>query len=219
MSDKAINVLVNGLVKYIPDGLVHNPWGGDVNIPMGDNEQGNYFRKAALLLSHLDRDAKYILVGEAPSYAGALWSGIAFTAEQQLLDGVVPGVSLGSRITLKKNPWAERSGTTVWSLLHKLGIADKTVTWNAFPFHPYKAVGDHLSNRPPTNAELDVGASYLMMLKQLYPDAQFFAVGRKAQKSLDNLGIDRCYVRHPSMGGTKRFIEMMEYALKLRVAA
>lgn len=146
--------------------------------------------------------ASYLLVGEAPGYAGCRFSGIPFTCEAQI---VVPdalpwtrGLSLGQ--SSLGEPYWERSAKIVWGAL--AGRRD-CVLWNAFPWHPH---GDTpLSNRRPTREELDQGGETLQCVLALFPDAEVYAIGRVSEGQLDRLGISAPYIRHPSHGGKPQF--------------
>ena len=76
----------------------------------------------------------------------------------------------------------------MWNTLarHELSAFD-TILWNIFPFHPHKK-DDLLTNRTPTNEELDAGIEYAKMLLALVPTLKIVAC-----------------VPHPSMGGANRF--------------
>lgn len=161
------------------------------------------------LAEHLSRDAKYLLIGEAPGYRGCHFSGIPFTCEKQVCDGVVPGLSVYSRFTSRALPWSEGSATVIWSTLYELAIADDVVLWNAFAFHPHLP-GDLYSNRAPSRDELLCGMDILAMVVEAFPGATRIAVGKTAATTLKNLNfrIDH-EVRHPSMGGANLFRAQM----------
>ena len=57
--------------------------------------------------------------------------------------------SLGARLSTRARPWSEPSATTVWGTLRELGVAEVTLLWNAFPWHPHKP-GNLQSNRTPS---------------------------------------------------------------------
>lgn len=179
-----------------------HPWRG-VN---ADDAQGNNPEaRLARLRSHLDIEAHVILVGEAPSYQGGRISGIAFTSERLVLEGVIPRVrSHFPRLSQRHIPWSEPSASIVWKTLYALKIAERTVCWNAFGIHPHLP-DVPCSNRPPTPAERASGETTLRALIQMHPSAIVVAVGNVARKSLDILGIRASCVRHPAMGGATRF--------------
>jgi uracil-DNA glycosylase len=134
------------------------------------------------LVSYLDerRDADLLLVGEAPGYRGARFSGIPFTSERQLT-GLGP---------------AEATATIVRRALDELGIAERTLLWNVVPTHPHLA-RDPATNRRPTAGEVEVGAAFLDVLvsrRRVVP------VGRLAESALGAEGL-----RHPSHGGARAF--------------
>lgn len=152
------------------------------------------------LLAHL-RQVKLgdlILVGEAAGWRGARQSGIAFTA--------APTVGLpGTR---------EASATIVQESLHKAGLADRTLLWNAFPTHPHRVGAPH-TNRTPTTAELAEAAE---VLRTAIGTRLIVCVGRSASHAVSAVLGDKVHsvsaapasvravaVRHPSFGGASLF--------------
>jgi len=152
-------------------------------------------------------DARYVLVGEAAGYAGCRFSGIPFTCEAQLvgprrLDWTLDLEEDLARSSRAESPWVERSATMVWQALE--GRAD-CVLWNAFPWHPAGEAGP-LSNRPP-GRDLRDGLKVLRCFCSLFPSARTYAVGRVAQRALEAIGAPAPYIRHPSHGGKRRFMQ------------
>ena len=149
-------------------------------------------------------DARYVLVGEAPGYAGCRFSGIHFTCEAQIA-GESPlwwarGRKL-ARSSRRERPWSEMSARIVWGVLD--GRAD-CLLWAAFPWHPFGRRGP-LSNRTPRRSEVQAALPVLKQFLALFPDARPYAVGRVAQYALAKLGIKAPYIRHPSHGGKREF--------------
>jgi hypothetical protein len=142
-----------------------------------------------------------LLVGEAMGYAGGRFSGIAFTAERTLLGWGAPFAPT----SLRREGWAEQSGTIVHGTLARLGIAGDTVLWNVVPAHPHRP-GQPLSNRTPAVGELRAGAQVLgELIERLAPRATI-AVGRSAERALRELGLPcQASVRHPANGGATAF--------------
>jgi uracil-DNA glycosylase len=166
------------------------------------------------LQSHLHVGAKYLLIGEAAGYQGCKVSGIPFTSERLILEGRIPRVrTSNARLTTRPRQWSEPSATTVWKTLRGLAIAEQTILWNAFPWHPHKPGIPH-SNRTPTPAERTTGLPILQSLLRLYPDAHIFAVGRNAERSLQDLNAPFTPLRHPSMGGATKFSQQLRAALR-----
>lgn len=194
---------------------VFNPWNDrdplDVTL---DGALGRQIR----LMQHFDRDAKYLLIGEAPGYRGCHFSGIPFTCEKQLCDGLVPGLPAHARFTTRDLPWSEGSATVIWSTLHEFGIAETTVMFNAFAWHPHLP-GNPMSNRTPTPREVHDGAPILAMVIEQFRGADVIAVGQIAFRMLQALGIGCTLVRHPSMGGARQFKEQLREIVAPRVAA
>lgn len=168
--------------------------------------------RRARLVGHLDCIPMLILVGEAPGYQGCRYSGVPFTSERLIVEGQIPRVGPAARITTRQKPWSEPSATIVWKALHELGIAETTVLWNAFPWHPHQFRFD-LTNRRPTEPELELGAPYLKALVAMYPGAYVVPVGRVAEHALQKFGVapDRTFslVRHPANGGAPKFREQL----------
>jgi len=134
------------------------------------------------------RGARFLLVGEAPGHRGARVSGIPFTSERQLT-GSPPG---------------EATATIVHRVLAELGLAEDVLLWNVVPTHPHLPGRPH-TNRPPTAAEIEAGASFL---RELARGRRVLAVGRVAERALGG-----AYVRHPSRGGARAFREgLLEHA-------
>lgn len=152
-------------------------------------------------------DARFVLVGEAAGYAGCRFSGIPFTCEAQLV-GPEPlswALDLGdglARSSTRETLWVERSAKIVWEAL---GERIDCVLWNAFPWHPFGEAGP-LSNRAP-GRDLSDGLQVLRCLLSLFPSARPYAIGRVAQRALESIGVQPPYIRHPSHGGKRKFME------------
>lgn len=191
---------------------VFNPW--TMHDPTTDIVNNRVRDRLARLRAHLSVDARYVLVGEASGYQGCKVSGVPFTSERLILEGRIPRVSTGHpRLTSRLRPWSEPSASIVWNTLHALDIADQTILWNAFPWHPHKPKLPH-SNRTPTQTERKAGLPVLGELLGLYPSAMVFAVGQKAEVSLRDLGITHTALRHPAYGGATDFSRKLRQALR-----
>jgi hypothetical protein len=197
-----------GAKRIEPRYPAFNPW-ADVD-PLDEDAEAAPSMRRLRLWSHLSAyKPKLLLIGEAPGYQGCHFSGVPFTNEALILAGKVPRLP-PMRITTREKPWSEPSATIVWDTLHKLGVAEQTIMWNAYPWHPHR-VGEQMSNRAPTGAEIKDGLHLLSVVIRAFPEARVVAVGRNAEKALGLLGrnMDPA-VRHPSMGGANAFREGME---------
>lgn len=185
---------------------VFNPW--RQSDPL-DNNDGPGNRRIRLL-SHFSCDEPaYLLVGEAPGYQGCHFSGVPFTNEKLILDGRIPRLMRRERITTREKPWSEPSASIVWRVLHTLGIAEHTVMWNAFAWHPHKP-GEPMSNRRPTTAEVVSNAGLLRAVVEHFRGARVVAVGGVAADIMRRIEIPlNGKVRHPSMGGAHEFEDGM----------
>ena len=191
-----------------------NPW-TDLD-PTTDADPDAPAQRLARLRAHLKGNPRWILIGEAPGYQGCKVSGIPFTSERLLSEAAIPRIELkGQRLSTRTRPWSEPSATIVWGTLRELGIADRTILWNAYPWHPHKPGNLH-SNRTPTPAERETGRPVLRALLEAFPNAQLFALGRQAEYTLAALGITATPLRHPAMGGATKFRAGLHRALPKR---
>jgi uracil-DNA glycosylase len=199
-----------GILKSATGEHVFNPWVH--RDPTTDISLTATRDRLARLTAHLSTRARYVLIGEAAGYQGCKVTGIPFTSERLILESRIPRIRTdAARLTSRLRPWSEPSATTVWNTLHALGIANETILWNAFPWHPHKPQLLH-SNRTPTPAERVAGVAVLNRLLELFPKALVFAVGRNAEWSLLQLGRDATPLRHPSMGGARKFAQQLSVA-------
>lgn len=197
--------LAKCLVETLPSGVtgLFNPWRDRCPHDAAGNGPAEKLNRLAL---HLDCDPEFILAGEAPGYQGCRYSGIAFTSERLLGEGVIPRIpAVPGRLSTRRLPFSEPSATIVWKTLYRLGIADRTLLWNAMQLHPYRA--DNLwSNRTPTPDEIKLGEPALRILIAAFPAARIVAVGKKSEGLLRDMGIPIAgSVRHPANGGATAF--------------
>jgi len=197
--------LTERLLATLPSSApgLFNPWFSSCE---HDAPLNTVVSKQLRLAAHLDCDARWLLVGEAPGYQGCRYTGVAFTSEKLLIDGVVPRLPrLDHRLTTRDRPFAEPSATVVWKTLHRLRIAEHVVLWNALQMHPFRE-SDAWSNRAPRRNELELGSAAMDLLTRHFTQAKIVAVGRKAEALLSGLGHNSFVtVRHPSMGGASEF--------------
>lgn len=198
------------LVATLPSGRagLFNPWRDHCPHDAAGNGPAE---KLERLARHLACDPEFILAGEAPGYQGCRYSGIAFTSERLLGEGSIPRIpALGQRLSTRRLPFSEPSATIVWKTLYRLGIAERTILWNAMQLHPYRA--DNLwSNRTPTPEEIRLGEPALRLLSEAFPNARIVAVGKKAEGLLHEMGIPVAgAVRHPANGGATEFAQGLQ---------
>ncbi len=170
-------------------------------------------------LAERQQEAKYLLIAEALGYQGGHFTGIAMTSERILLGhqqskyGVKPGHvfrSIKPERTSKpefiEKGMTEPTATIMWGAITKLGINPyEVVLWNAVPWHPYNKEKGILSNRTPTEKEINAGITHLMAFIRLFKGTRIIAVGKKCEQSLLQLGLDHDCVRHPANGGAPEF--------------
>ena len=180
--------------------LVFNPW-RDYD-PKCDISSDAPVIRAANLTRYLQlrQKAHYLFIAEGPDIKPEAGLGEwdyrrTSNPESELL-----------KSTQKQSGFNEPTATVMWNTLarHELSAFD-TILWNIFPFHPHKK-DDLLTNRTPTNEELDAGIEYAKMLLALVPTLKIVAIGQKSAGTLQRYGVEcvAC-VPHPSMGGANRF--------------
>ena len=216
MPHAALNTFLSLLVQGAGP-LVFNPWRDhDAGT---DAHQDAAAARLQRLHAHLNTTARYLLLGEAPGYQGCHVTGMAFTSERLLLAGSIPRIDIaGQRLSTRHIPWSEPSATTVWAALHELHIAEQTILWNAFPWHPHKP-GNLQTNRTPTPGERRSGQPVLQSLLQHLGSVQVLAVGQQAAASLRELGLEAKTLRHPSMGGAALFRQQLKAAVSCSAPA
>jgi uracil-DNA glycosylase len=200
---------MNDLIEQLADFTapnVFNPWRDVDPLDIGSGE----LRRRLRLARHFNVRAKLLLIGEAPGYQGCHFSGVPFTNEKLIVDGVIPRIYATGRFTKRERPWCEPSATIVWRTLHELGLADDVVLWNAFAWHPHKP-GNPMSNRAPTRMEVTKGLPVLLKVLNYFQGVPIVPIGRVSEKTLSSLGITTMKaVRHPSMGGATEFRDGMK---------
>lgn len=223
MSEQAVQQFIDTLADT-PDGAFFNPWFQRDQQHDLTGEAPDIRRKQ-LLTYFSDRlsSAKYLCIAEALGYQGGHFTGIAMTSERILLGhheskhgirpehvfrGLVPART--SKPSVKELGMTEPTATIMWKALLNLNIDPfEVVLWNALPWHPYDPDDGLLSNRTPTDTELEFADKPLRGFLKLFNDQTVIAVGKKAVHCLGTLNIDHLEVRHPANGGATKFRNQM----------
>lgn len=198
-------LLEDRLFGRVGDERTFNPWRDeDPELDVDGAAEGRRANLRAYLESFPEAPS-VVLVGEAPSWRGCRFSGIAFTAEAQLLDHDFPvdGVRTSG---FRERPLSEPSATLVWGALRPRFPG--FLLWNALPLHPHPPE-EALANRTPGKGEVDGFADLLRGVLDVVCPETVVAVGRTGEGALERLGIPCTYVRHPAQGGAKAFREGM----------
>lgn len=148
-----------------------------------------------------------LLVGEAPGYLGCRRTGVPFSSERLLLDGIAHAPLLGrgrgyARAWSAGPPRGEQTASIIWGELAALGTV--ALGWNAFPFHPHRP-GLPDTNRKPRADEVRQGQPFLQLMLELFAPRVVVAVGTTAAAALSLLGVEHARVRHPAQGGKRAF--------------
>jgi hypothetical protein len=200
---------------------VFNPWADHDERDRAPRRAapGHRLKNIAAYVEARRASARVLLLGEAPSHRGCRFTGIPFCSEVELTHkaGLVARKPLALTSAGEK-PMSERSAAIVWDELQRAACAREVVLWNAFPWHPYRAVASAgeasagpcgpSSNRKPRLVEVKQGrASFDALLRCFTHPLEVFAIGKVAEAALATWEGFRCagYLRHPSMGGESRF--------------
>jgi len=146
-----------------------------------------------------------LVVGEASGPWGCRFSGVPFTSERQLCSGELPFA--GRQSSTQAAPHHERTAGIFWDVMAR--YHPRGFIWNAVPLHPHMS-GDPFSLRRPSLAEVKAFEGLLVSLIDLLAPSQIVAVGRIAERAVQNTGRIPIYVRHPSHGGMAEFRRGME---------
>jgi len=193
-----LNILLNKLSNRESSKLVYNQY-----------QNKNLLNNLKTFIEYLlQYNSDVLLIGEAPGYKGCRLTGIPFTS------GNVINASkhdifrdIGSKLVLPKII-SENTATILWQFLD---ISKPVpILWNAFPFHPHQN-GNSESNRKPTKLEIEEGKIYLELIFKLFKPKRLCSLGRVGESILKELFSKKItYIRHPSYGGKKDFIEGMK---------
>jgi uracil-DNA glycosylase len=207
------------ILKNSPRNNVFNPWfhtdyENDISIDsykIRQNQLMAYFKER-------QKTAKYLLIAEALGYQGGHFTGIAMTSERILSDNlkhkgiyskdVFSSIKFKrtSKPEIKKDGFTEPTATILWGALNDMNLNTKEfVNWNAFAWHPYNPHKGFLSNRTPTDKELEVSKDILIELLKIFNFKRVIAIGEKSYSILNDLNIDSEKVRHPANGGAGKF--------------
>lgn len=193
-----------------------------VNMYADDGSEGNAIRRRNLQLAlelALKRGPDLLLVGEAPGYNGARRTGVPFTSDRLLLQGIGPlgqfGAAQGfARATNDERPRPEQTAGIVYRELTRHGLF--AVGWNAYPLHPHRP-GNDQSNRAPRATERALGRPFLARIYALFPGIPVVAMGNVAATTLDLLAVPHVKLRHPAQGGALIFAAGLQaFAEQLR---
>lgn len=224
-----VKLFIEKLADYHhPD--VFNPW-ADYD-PDYDVASARSIRRKQLAryLIHRIENARILLIAEACGYQGGRFTGIAMTCERMILNEhpyidsqMVLGCQ-GKRTSRRDSPFIPRetqrtrgfnepTDTVVWNAALSAGLGPNDfLLWNIFPFHPHKE--DHaLSNRTPTESELQDGLFFTEELLKLTGPLPVYAIGRKSEQTLTGAGYQVTGLRHPANGGATLFREGLRDSL------
>jgi uracil-DNA glycosylase len=212
-------VLAQRLIDALPASRpgLFNPWRDWCDADDRSDSLGGPVGRVGRLAAHLDCEPRYIICGQSPGWRGCRYSGVAFSSERQVLDGVLPRVPAPShrltRCSPTGAPITEPSASIMWNTLHALGVAKEVVLWNALQMHPHRPAIPW-SNRTPSQAEMELGAPALEILLDAFPDAKVISVGTKSENLLRVLDLlPNGQLKHPAYGGARQFAEHLRCLL------
>ncbi len=215
-----VETFIKGLQRFSAP-QVFNPW-HDYDERYDASRRGSSVRRQQLqaYLEERLHKAKIIMIAEAVGYQGGRFTGIAMTCERMLLghhDTVTPDMVFTgvlpkrtshadstyiTKRTQRELGFNEPTDSVVWNAMLEANIDPyEVVLWNIFPFHPFKG-DDGLTNRTPTQDELDPGWTYTKQLLGLFPNSHILGIGQKSSLTLEAYGVEvQATLRHPANGG------------------
>jgi uracil-DNA glycosylase len=200
MFDAQINEFIDDLAKHSLTQNVRNPW--DYSRPENEIRRKNlcgYFQKMHQLKPGV------LLVGEAPGYRGCGRVGMPFSSEKLILSHPFFSDKEVFGIENVDTPIAEASASIVWKTFDALDFYP--LMWATYPYHPHKP-GNTASNRAPKSEEIEMGKQFITRLIDIFSVKKIVAVGRIAEKTLSEIGIEAsAAIRHPSHGGATLFAQ------------
>lgn len=147
------------------------------------------------------KNARILLIGEAPGYIGCRRTGLPFTDERH-----IKVANQAFEVTFEKATFQGRdkeiSALHVWDVLKD--VKEQPMVWNIIPIHPFKK-GNSLSNRTPLGQDFDACKEAIDYLMKNRTFETIYAIGNKAYDKLNKLGYFPEKIRHPSMGGSNIF--------------
>jgi len=151
-------------------------------------------------LAAYDDEPPLFLLAEAPGPWGCRFSGVPITAEAQLVDPDFP--IDGAPTSREQEPHTEYSAGIFWRVLQP--VFPHFFVWNSVPLHPHDP-GEPLSIRNPRRSEVRTWERLTSELLDLLQPERIVGIGRKAERAVEEIGVDVTYVRHPSQGGATKF--------------
>jgi hypothetical protein len=186
------------------DERLFNPYGG--RNESCDRRTAAHIRRENLrnYLACFKAPPPVLLIGEAPGPWDCRFSGVPITGERHLLDPEFP--LHGRQSSTAERPHASNSSVLFWSVM--LDSFPRFLIWNSVPLHPHKE-GEPLSVRGPKQSEVRRFRPVVDRVVSIVEPRVVVAMGRKAEGTLEAIGVACTYVRHPSHGGAKPFEQGM----------
>ena len=158
----------------------------------------------SFIAAALDYRVDTIWIARDLGYRGGRRTGIPMTDDVHLdrIGHLLGGCTLER--TTHGPALQERTATVVWEALSR--IKRPAVLWNVFPFHPHEP-GNQLSNRRHTSIERIATSDFLPTLIKMIKPKTLVAIGRDAQQALGTSNMKINFVRHPSYGGKRDFMD------------
>ena len=173
------------------------------NDPRFDIPGGSSVRRENLFAyidSFCESRPSYIVCGEAPGIHGCRFSGVPFTDEEKITSGTF--FLQGKKTSDQAKKEREISASVFWDALDPFRTS--FFVYNCVPFLPMRK-DDPLSMRTPTESERKECKPLLDQLVSIIKPTMVIGIGSVACKSMEEIGIDCKYVRHPARGGATKF--------------
>jgi len=169
----------------------------DLDLPDADVLRRENLRS---YVAAFDDPPPLFLLAEAPGPWGCRFSGVPITSEAQLVDPDFP--IDGVPTSREDEPHTEYSASIFWRVLQP--VFPHFFVWNSVPLHPHPP-DEPLSIRNPRRSEVARWESLTSGLIEAIQPERVVGIGRKAERALQEIGVEVTYVRHPSQGGATQF--------------
>lgn len=142
-------------------------------------------------------------IGLEPGHRGARRTGLAMTDDRHVAAHAGRWGLHGIQRATSGRPLPEQTAGIVWEALETM--PGRILLWNAFPLHSHQP-DRPLSNRRHTLQEAAECRPLLRAVIAMAVPQRIMALGQAAYDTLQALGLESEYVRHPAYGGKADFM-------------
>ncbi|MFY0544965.1 uracil-DNA glycosylase [Brevibacillus sp. H7] len=192
IEDEAFNSKVRNLISLLVN---------KIDLPNVNNFYAEDPNKCANLFTYFKEmyslKPDFLFIGEAPGIKGCYLTGIPFTSERMINQGISTQQIFKSSYLINGNQY-EHSANIIWGEVKKL--KRPPLFWNVMPLHPYKLNSGKIENRPPTKQEKEWGKEILLKVIGIFPDVRIYSIGNHSKEALQEICIrSEGHLTHPRL--------------------